>query len=584
MYSECNRQANATPCQILTTFLVYPLYSPPPNMPQKNDESNVILALEAMKRDPKLKLRAAGELYSVDFTKLHRRQHGMKSRRDIQANSRKLTNSEELVIVQYILELDSKGFPPRLSSVEDMANRLLAERNAGRVGTRWPSNFVKRHPQLSTRFNRKYDYERAKCEDPTIISGWFSRVQEYVSRYGIVDADIYNFDETGFMMGVISTAMVVTSSDKAGRAKAKQPGNREWVTVIQGVNALGWSLPPFVVVKGTYILLSWYDDFNLPKSWRLSVSDNGWTTNELGLEWIKHFELHTQPRKVGAYRLLILDGHESHVSTEFDLYCQDHGIITLCMPAHSSHILQPLDVGCFSPLKKAYGKQIEGLMRGGQTHIMKEDFFPAFQVAFQESFTAQNVQGGFRGAGIMPFDPQRVLDTLSLCPTTLTPQNSRPSTAKTWSPTTPKNATDASRQSTFIKARVQDQGSSPTRILNAVDQFTKGSVAIMHEVALLRSRITELEEANERLSKRRRRKKTRLQKGGSLSVQEAEDLVAQNNVGSQQSNEIGGSGSQGQEAQTRVRRCGRCNEAGHNARTCQVTVETSKEEDLYNSN
>ena len=66
-----------------------------------------------------------------------------------------------------------------------------------------------------------------------------------------MDADIYNFDETGFMMGVISTAMGVTSSERSGRAKAKQPGNREWV--IQAVNALGWSLPPFVVVKGTYI-------------------------------------------------------------------------------------------------------------------------------------------------------------------------------------------------------------------------------------------------------------------------------------------------------------------------------------------
>ena len=73
--------------------------------------------------------------------------------------------------------------------------------------------------------------------------------------------------------------MVATSLGRSGRAKAKQPCNREWVTVIQAVNALGWSLPPFVVVKGTYILLS--------------VSDNGWTTNEIGLDWIKHFELHT---------------------------------------------------------------------------------------------------------------------------------------------------------------------------------------------------------------------------------------------------------------------------------------------------
>ena len=93
--------------------------------------------------------------------------------------------------------------------------------------------------------------------------------------------------------------------------------------------------------------------------------------------------------------------------------------------------------------------------------------------------------------------------------------------------------TDASQQSAFIKTRINYyQGSSPTQVIDAVDQFTKGSVAIMYEVALLRSRITELEEANERLSKRRKLKKTRLQKGGSLSVQEAEDLVAQINVGS----------------------------------------------------
>jgi hypothetical protein len=154
------------------------------------------------------------------------------------------------------------------------------------------------------------------------------------------------------MMGVISTAMVVTSSERASRAKAKQPGNREWVTVIQGTNALGWSLPPFIVVKGTYIPLSWYDEFKLPKHWRLSVSDNGWTTNEIGLDWIKHFELYTQPRKVGRYRLLVLDGHDSYHLTEFELFCQAHNIITLCMPPNSSHILQPLDIGCFSPLKK----------------------------------------------------------------------------------------------------------------------------------------------------------------------------------------------------------------------------------------
>jgi len=97
-------------------------------------------------------------------------------------------------------------------------------------------------------------------------------------------------------------------------------------------------------------------------------------------------------------------------------------------------------------------------------------------------------------------------------------------------------------------------------------------VAIMHEVALLQSRITELEEANERLSKRRKVKKTRLQKGGSLSVEQAEDLMRQKYVGSQQSEEIGSCSGQGEVAQSRIRRCSKCNKTGHTARTCQRVI------------
>lgn len=156
------------------------------------------LALQAIENDPKLSLRAAAKIYSVNHEKLSRRRRGQQSRRDIPANSRKLTNLEEPVIVQYILELDSKGFPPRLSSVEDMANRLLAERDARRVGVNCASTFVNRHLELTTRFNGKYDHQRAKCKDPEIIRGWFALVRNTIAKYGIQEADIYNFDETGF--------------------------------------------------------------------------------------------------------------------------------------------------------------------------------------------------------------------------------------------------------------------------------------------------------------------------------------------------------------------------------------------------
>lgn len=63
-----------------------------------------------------------------------------------------------------------------MSIVEDMAIRLLAARDAPRVGSRWASNFVKRRHELQTRFQRKCDYQRAKCGDPKVISSWFELV------------------------------------------------------------------------------------------------------------------------------------------------------------------------------------------------------------------------------------------------------------------------------------------------------------------------------------------------------------------------------------------------------------------------
>ncbi|KFZ16266.1 hypothetical protein V501_02288 [Pseudogymnoascus sp. VKM F-4519 (FW-2642)] len=106
-----------------------------------------------------------------------------------------------------------------------------------KVGKNWTSTFVKRHQDIKTKNSRKYDYQRALCENPALIRSWFTLVQNTIAKYGIVQEDIYNFDETGFLMGVIAPGMVVTSSEKNGQAKLAQQENREWVTVIQGVNS-----------------------------------------------------------------------------------------------------------------------------------------------------------------------------------------------------------------------------------------------------------------------------------------------------------------------------------------------------------
>jgi hypothetical protein len=82
------------------------------------------------------------------------------------------------------------------------------------------------------------------------------------------------------------------------------------------------------------------------------------------------------------------------------------------MPAHTSHILQPLDVSCFGPLKKAYSSQIENKLRLGINHVNKEEFIPAFLIAHQQAMTIRNITSGFKATGLVPFDPNQVLSQL----------------------------------------------------------------------------------------------------------------------------------------------------------------------------
>jgi hypothetical protein len=60
-----------------------------------------------------------------------------------------------------------------------------------------------------------------------LIGAWFELVQNIRAKYRVLDYDFYNFDETGFIIGVICPGIVVTRSDRRGRGKAVQPGNRE---------------------------------------------------------------------------------------------------------------------------------------------------------------------------------------------------------------------------------------------------------------------------------------------------------------------------------------------------------------------
>jgi hypothetical protein len=271
-----------------------------------------------------------------------------------------------------------------------MADKVLGVRGGKPVGKHWAKRFVTRSDKLKTAFNRAKDRQRILQEDPEIIGAWFELVEDTKAKYGIQDEDMHNFDETGFQMGVIGAMKVVTGSERRTRPELIQLGDREWVTVIQSICANSEATPPFIIYKGRVHISAWYEETDIPHNWKLLVSKNGWTNNALGLKWLKHFNKHTMAQKVGVYRLLILDGHESYLNQDFKDYCLENKILTLCMPPYSSHILQPLDVVCFSPLKRKYSQWVRDLARRRVFYINKEGFLLAFKDAFFDVFTKAN--------------------------------------------------------------------------------------------------------------------------------------------------------------------------------------------------
>lgn len=110
-----------------------------------------------MKKDSKLSGRAAAKIYIVTKATLRYRRVGRQSRQDISANWRKLTDLEEFVILQLILDLVSRGFQPRQSDAREMADCLRTDRSASRVGPRWAENLIKRHPKLIMACRRQID-------------------------------------------------------------------------------------------------------------------------------------------------------------------------------------------------------------------------------------------------------------------------------------------------------------------------------------------------------------------------------------------------------------------------------------------
>ena len=273
----------------------------------------------------------------------------------------------------------------------------------------WVPRFLRRHPKLASVTLRLIEALRLKAPTHERLRQYFEDLEKVIAEYKILPENEYNMDESGYAIGEIEATKCIINTNIRQQFQSK-PGRQEWVTSVECICADRTALPPLIIFKRTKLSIRWVNG-NILTKWRFACNTKGWTSNEHGIKWLREcFEPLTQDKAAGKYRLLICDGYDSHITGEFIGHCMDNNILLFILPPHSSHLTQPLDVGVFRPLKKYMANELQPLIPTGIARIQKVEWLMAFVDAHEKAFSPSNIFGGFRGTGIRPFEPEKVIN------------------------------------------------------------------------------------------------------------------------------------------------------------------------------
>jgi hypothetical protein len=288
---------------------------------------------------------------------------------------------------------------------------LVAKGDYADLGINWVQKWLNRYPQLKSKYIPPLDKQRAMAQDAEIVRYYFQLFADTKDEYKVEWADIYNMDEKGVMMGVIGEEKVIVNAlEKGNKSYIIQDGSREWATLLSCISGDGRYSSLYAIFKGIKYNLQWLD--YLSKGGAIAMSPNGWTDNIIGADWFECiFEPWSRTTQTGDYRMMLFDGHSSHISSEVIKFCLKHKIVLLCLSPHITHFLQPLDVSLFAPLSTHYKRLLRNLtvFQYASFTIDKIDFLKVMTAAIESMFTSQNISSGWSRCGLNPFNPEEII-------------------------------------------------------------------------------------------------------------------------------------------------------------------------------
>ena len=374
---------------------------------------SMMQACNAVKNE-QMGLREAARKYNVPDETLRRQTTGIVSLDCRPGPPTVLSTEEEARLAQYSVAMADMGFGLTREGVMAMAYAIVDRTGrhhtfkGGNAGRGWYEGFMAQQATLTLRTPQALSYALAVCSNKETIDDFFAKLGAILGRLNLIakPSQIFNADETGVSI-VHRPSKVVAQIGRSNVPSLTSADKGKTHTILACVSASGQVIAPFMVYPRKRHVPEKLREGADPNT-AFHVSDNGWMTKELFFEWFKMFAWMIPPSRPV---LLVLDGHGSHITIDVIEHARSNDIHLLCLPSHTSHILQRLDIVVFKPFKSFFSKACRQYMAKNPGRVITEDIFASVVgSAIAQSHTPLNILGGFKKAGIFPFNPGEVSD------------------------------------------------------------------------------------------------------------------------------------------------------------------------------
>lgn len=348
--SECSKAGDSAVSRWINSATGKPDFS---RYTTDNLETRTLAAVELLEAGYYRYVTTAAKELQVPRGRLRGRLKGAKAVTENGGNRTLLDDKQEGAILCWAHRRITQGHHIQLRALQHNADAILrASGHTHKTSRSWAKRFMRRWKDtFHVKKTTTKDLKRKAMADRTHIEAFFRDFQAFIKDNNIKRENIWNFDETGFMVGYLQKGTFVWTFFEIEQPILTDSHDTVSVTAVEAISAAGASIPSFLIIPGITIPVKFVMN-RLHKDTTITTNTKGYINDILALEWAQHFKRLTRPSNPEEKRVLLIDGCESHFTHKIFYFYSQHNIKLFPIPPHLTHYLQPLDVGVFNAYKQ----------------------------------------------------------------------------------------------------------------------------------------------------------------------------------------------------------------------------------------